>query len=150
MNAKASRFEIVNERRWIYSNCVEVKTFAFCFKNHLSFVRKISFSFYWRKLIFKIFFLSFILDSRPMRAVITDVPPKIPTVSKSHDCGSLSRVVMVRKTDHRMINHKKPESVSRKSSFWKKPQIHQNLALLLISLFLLLSCNRYRIHNVNF
>lgn len=44
-----------------------------------------------------------------MRAVITDVP-KIPTVSKSHDCGSLSRVVMVRKTDHRMINHKKPES----------------------------------------
>lgn len=48
-----------------------------------------------------------------MRAVITDVP-KIPTVSKSHDCGSLSRVVMVRKTDHRMINHKKPESVSGK------------------------------------
>lgn len=46
-----------------------------------------------------------------MRAVITDVP-KIPTVSTSHDCGSLSRVVMVRKTDHRMINHKKPEAVS--------------------------------------
>lgn len=51
-----------------------------------------------------------LLCFRPMRAVITDVP-KIPTVSKSHDCGSLSRVVMVRKTDHRMINHKKPESV---------------------------------------
>lgn len=49
-----------------------------------------------------------------MRAVIADVP-KLPTVSSSHDCGSLSRVVMVRKTDHRMINHKKPEAVNTKS-----------------------------------
>lgn len=49
-----------------------------------------------------------------MKAVITDVP-KLPTVGSSHDCGSLSRVVMVRKTDHRMINHKKPEAVSHQN-----------------------------------
>lgn len=36
---------------------------------------------------------------------------RIPTMSSSHDCGSLSRVVMVRKTDQRMINHKKPKAV---------------------------------------
>ncbi|XP_055379722.1 uncharacterized protein LOC129610924 isoform X2 [Condylostylus longicornis] len=34
---------------------------------------------------------------------------RIPAVSSSHDCGSLSRVVMVRKTDQRLINHKKPQ-----------------------------------------
>lgn len=53
-----------------------------------------------------------------MRAVITDVP-KLPSVSSSHDCGSLSRVVMVRKTDHRMINHKKPEAVNIDDKFKK-------------------------------
>lgn len=56
----------------------------------------------------------FLFFSRPMKAVIADVP-KLPTVGSSHDCGSLSRVVMVRKTDHRMINHKKPEAVSHRN-----------------------------------
>lgn len=46
-----------------------------------------------------------------MRAVQMDAA-RIPMASTSHDCGSLSRVVMVRKTDQRMINHKKPQSVS--------------------------------------
>lgn len=30
---------------------------------------------------------------------------KLPNATTSHDCGSLSRVVMVRKTDQRLINH---------------------------------------------
>lgn len=29
-----------------------------------------------------------------------------PVGSSQHDCGSLSRVVMVRKRDQRLINHK--------------------------------------------
>uniref|UniRef100_A0A0K8TRK5 Putative dual scp protein n=1 Tax=Tabanus bromius TaxID=304241 RepID=A0A0K8TRK5_TABBR len=45
---------------------------------------------------------------KPARPVLMDVS-RIPTVSSSHDCGSLSRVVMVRKTDQRLINHKKPQ-----------------------------------------
>lgn len=46
---------------------------------------------------------------RPTRAIQMDVT-RIPTMSSSHDCGSLSRVVMVRKTDQRMINHKTPKA----------------------------------------
>lgn len=46
---------------------------------------------------------------KPSRPVLMDVS-RIPAVSSSHDCGSLSRVVMVRKTDQRLINHKKPHS----------------------------------------
>lgn len=30
---------------------------------------------------------------------------RLPNATTSHDCGSLSRVVMVRKTDQRLINH---------------------------------------------
>lgn len=56
--------------------------------------------------------MNYSLIDRPMRAVITDVP-RLPTICSTHDCGSLSRVVMVRKTDHRMINHKKPEAVKK-------------------------------------
>lgn len=41
---------------------------------------------------------------------------RLPTMSSSHDCGSLSRVVMVRKTDQRMINHKTPKSVSKSTA----------------------------------
>ena len=37
---------------------------------------------------------------------------RIPAVSSSHDCGSLSRVVMVRKTDQRLINHRKQQGVN--------------------------------------
>lgn len=53
----------------------------------------------------------FVFCFRSFRPVAMDVP-HIPTSSTSHDCGSLSRVVMVRKTDQRMINHKKPKAVS--------------------------------------
>lgn len=42
------------------------------------------------------------------RNVLIDAT-RIPTVSSSHDCGSLSRVVMVRKTDQRLINHRKSQ-----------------------------------------
>lgn len=48
---------------------------------------------------------------RPLRAVQMDAA-RLPTICTSHDCGSLSRVVMVRKTDQRMINHKTPQAVS--------------------------------------
>ncbi|CAD7077936.1 unnamed protein product [Hermetia illucens] len=46
------------------------------------------------------------------RPVLIDAT-RIPTVSSSHDCGSLSRVVMVRKTDQRLINHKKAQGDSQ-------------------------------------
>ncbi|XP_062552937.1 uncharacterized protein LOC134218091 [Armigeres subalbatus] len=41
---------------------------------------------------------------RPTRS-IKDIT-QLATAGSSHDCGSLSRVVMVRKTDQRVINHK--------------------------------------------
>lgn len=41
---------------------------------------------------------------RPTRP-INDIT-QLSTAGSSHDCGSLSRVVMVRKTDQRVINHK--------------------------------------------
>ncbi|EDS35185.1 conserved hypothetical protein [Culex quinquefasciatus] len=41
---------------------------------------------------------------RPTRN-IKDIT-QLSTAGASHDCGSLSRVVMVRKTDQRVINHK--------------------------------------------
>lgn len=56
------------------------------------------------------------MNFRSLRAVQTDIT-QIPMTSSSHDCGSLSRVIMVRKTDQRMINHKKPEAVSPTPSY---------------------------------
>lgn len=53
-----------------------------------------------------------LITFRPPRAIQMDVT-RIPTMSSSHDCGSLSRVVMVRKTDQRMINHKTPKAVRK-------------------------------------
>lgn len=57
------------------------------------------------------------MNFRSLRTVQTDIS-QIPMTSSSHDCGSLSRVVMVRKTDQRMINHKKPEAVSSTFLFY--------------------------------
>lgn len=57
------------------------------------------------------------MNFRSLRTVQTDIS-QIPMTSSSHDCGSLSRVVMVRKTDQRMINHKKPEAVSSAFLFY--------------------------------
>jgi hypothetical protein len=34
---------------------------------------------------------------------------RLSNAGSNHDCGSLSRVVMVRKTDQRVINHKNPK-----------------------------------------
>ncbi|XP_063699505.1 uncharacterized protein LOC134830072 isoform X2 [Culicoides brevitarsis] len=41
-------------------------------------------------------------------AVVRDIT-RLPNATTSHDCGSLSRVVMVRKTDQRLINHVGPK-----------------------------------------
>lgn len=68
------------------------------------------------------------MNFRSLRTVQTDIS-QIPMTSSSHDCGSLSRVVMVRKTDQRMINHKKPEAVSTVCLF-------HFLLLFLISIFM--------------
>ncbi|CRL08543.1 CLUMA_CG021366, isoform A [Clunio marinus] len=43
--------------------------------------------------------------SRPIRSTMKDIT-KLSNAGSNHDCGSLSRVVMVRKTDQRVINHK--------------------------------------------
>lgn len=51
---------------------------------------------------------------RQPRPIPVDVP-RLPPVGPAHDCGSLSRVVMVRKTDQRLINHKRPQTVSETS-----------------------------------
>jgi hypothetical protein len=42
---------------------------------------------------------------RPIRATAKDIT-KLSNAGSNHDCGSLSRVVMVRKTDQRVISHK--------------------------------------------
>lgn len=76
---------------------------------------------------------------RSFRPVAMDVP-HIPTSSTSHDCGSLSRVVMVRKTDQRMINHKKPKAVSYS---------HCSFAQLFIGIYCLESKTIFRIPNVS-
>lgn len=34
---------------------------------------------------------------------------KLSNALSNHDCGNLARVVMVRKTDQRVINHKSPK-----------------------------------------
>lgn len=49
---------------------------------------------------------------RPTRN-IKDIT-QLSTAGASHDCGSLSRVVMVRKTDQRVINHKGSQKVGEK------------------------------------
>lgn len=41
----------------------------------------------------------------PMAKDIT----KLSNALSNHDCGNLARVVMVRKTDQRVINHKSPK-----------------------------------------
>lgn len=48
--------------------------------------------------------LCFLL-SRPIRPTAKDIT-RLSNAGSNHDCGSLSRVVMVRKTDQRVINHK--------------------------------------------
>lgn len=42
---------------------------------------------------------------RPIRPTAKDIT-RLSNAGSNHDCGSLSRVVMVRKTDQRVINHK--------------------------------------------
>lgn len=50
-------------------------------------------------MFFSFFFL------RPTRTIAKDIT-KLSNAGSSHDCGSLSRVVMVRKTDQRVFNRK--------------------------------------------
>jgi hypothetical protein len=45
------------------------------------------------------------LSIRPIRPAARDIT-KLSNAISNHDCGNLARVVMVRKTDQRVINHK--------------------------------------------
>lgn len=56
-------------------------------------------------IMFHILFFSFLCFLRPTRAIAKDIT-KLSNAGSSHDCGSLSRVVMVRKTDQRVFNRK--------------------------------------------
>lgn len=49
--------------------------------------------------------------SRPIRPTAKDIT-RLSNAGSNHDCGSLSRVVMVRKTDQRVINHKSQKDPS--------------------------------------
>jgi hypothetical protein len=45
------------------------------------------------------------LNSRPTNPMAKDIT-KLSNAVSNHDCGNLARVVMVRKTDQRVISHK--------------------------------------------
>lgn len=68
------------------------------------FVRKQSYSVLIQLLKLIVHFRS----NRPMRPNGKDIR-RLSNAGSNHDCGSLSRVVMVRKTDQRVINHKNPK-----------------------------------------